>query len=262
LLNTFMDWFKDNLVQSMLISPIMGVFFSILLTGMNNSPSGRSQITVIETKRVYIQNIYQNQESRKTKNDGGILIAVAFIMFLVWGYTVHFEVILNWIQTFILTAICFSFTTILISIFKGHFNSKSWWSCIVIPFLLQLFCLYLVSIAKTAIESNIVQLAKKATPDIYGIFNFYFTSLTPHGWIFLLTQLIGVILLCILFLFSTLMTLHYLALMNQRGGSSFWIRLTSLTWKFSSPNLLITFIFALISFLLLKGYIANWWNLL
>jgi hypothetical protein len=119
------------------------------------------------------------------------------------------------------------------------------------------FCLYLLLSVKDAIGPEIINLARKNNP-----IDFYTQALTGDGWYFVITQLLGVTVLFILALLSTLIELHYLALMNQRGKGIFiwfWVMLTSITWRFSGRNTFITsFILSAFSFLLLKGYVANW----
>jgi hypothetical protein len=120
-----------------------------------------------------------------------------------------------------------------------------------------LSCLYLLQVAKNAVFPEIVNLAQNST-----FLDFYTQALSPQGLYFVVTQLLGVTTLFILILLSTLVELHYLALMNQRGGGIFnrlWVEIARFTWGFSGKGTLVIFLlFYLISYLLLKGYVADW----
>jgi hypothetical protein len=142
-MDIFSNWFNNALVQSMLISPLMGIFFAALLSGLDRSPSENAPVTVIETINVYKEQISCNVgETRRSTSDDPIIIAIAAtlgLMFLAWNYVVYSGLIINYLLLFIFTALSFSGTTIVISIFKGHFNNKSWWRYIATPFFYYAF---------------------------------------------------------------------------------------------------------------------------
>lgn len=133
-MDIFSNWFNNALVQSMLISPLMGIFFAALFSGLDRSPSENAPVTVIETINVYKEQIIYNVgETRRSTSDDPITIAIAAtlgLMFLAWNYVVYSGLIINYLLLFIFTALSFSGTTIVISIFKGHSNNESWWFCI------------------------------------------------------------------------------------------------------------------------------------
>ncbi|MCU0533853.1 MAG: hypothetical protein MUD14_08155 [Hydrococcus sp. Prado102] len=138
--NAFINWFNNSLVQSVLISPLMGVVFGALFSGLDRSPTKNAPVTVIETRREYYREriIYREKEVNKSVNNGllSILIAAtAGVIFLAWKYIAYSNIILKYFLIFLLTALSFSGTTIVVSILKGHFNSRSWWYYVAFPFL-------------------------------------------------------------------------------------------------------------------------------
>ena len=142
-MDIFSNWFNNALVQSMLISPLMGIFFAALFSGLDRSPSENAPVTVIETINVYKEQIIYNVgETRRSTSDDPITLAIAAtlgLMFLAWNYVVYSGLIINYLLIFIFTIISFSGTTIVISIFKGHFKNKSWWLYIATPFFYYAF---------------------------------------------------------------------------------------------------------------------------
>ena len=257
----FSNWFKDPSIQSLLLSPLMGVVFATIFSGFNRSPERNAPITVKETVREYRERvIYIEKEPKKTVNDDPLSIAIGIsmcLLFLAWKYVSYSETILSYLLILVFTAISFSITTIVISIFKGHFNSKSWWFYTIFPLFLLIFCVYLLSLAWTAIDPKVIELAQENT-----VIDFYTQKLTEYGAYFVVTQLLGVTILFALVLLSTLIELHYLALMNQRGQGIFnrlWVLIVQLTWRFSGRGTLVgSIVFSITSFLLLDGYVANW----
>jgi hypothetical protein len=257
----FSNWFKDPLIQSLLLSPLMGVVFAAIFSGFDRSPEKNAPITVKETVREYRERIiYIEKEPKKTVNDDPLTIAIGIsmcLLFLAWKYVFYSETILSYLLILVFTTISFSITTILISIFKGHFNSESWWFYTIFPLSLLIFCVYLLSLAWTAIDPKVIELAQKTT-----VVDFYTQKLTEYGLYLVVTQLLGVTILFALVLLSTLIELHYLALMNQRGQGIFnrlWVLIVQLTWRFSGRGTLVgSILFSITSFLLLGGYVADW----
>ena len=260
MLNTFSNWINNPLIQSLLLSPLIGVVFGAVFSGFNRSPVKNAPITIKETAREYIKIICVEKEQKKAlKNDPLTIFTgiMTCVVFLSWKYVAHSETILAYLLIFILTMISFCITTILISLLKGHFNSKDWWFYTVFPFLLLIFCVYLLSLAWNAIDPKIIEIAQKNTA-----IDFYIQKLTSHGQLHVITQLIGVTLLFIIAILSSLIELYYLALMNQRGQgffTRFWMLILQLTSKFSGRDTLIgSALLSIGSFLLLKGYVTNW----
>jgi hypothetical protein len=257
--STFSNWINNSLTQSLLLSPLMGVFFAAIFSGFDRSLDKNAPITVKQTVREYQRIIYIEKEQKKSaKNDPLIFIGIMIsVVFLAWKYVTYSETILTYLLMFILIMISFSITTILISLVKGHFNSKDWWFYTIFPLFFLIFCIYLLSIAWDAIDPKVIEIAQKNTA-----VDFYIQKLTSHGQLLIITQLIGVTLLFTIIIVSSLIELYYLALMNQRGQGFFqrlWILILQLTSKFSGRDTLIgSTLLSIGSFLLLKGYVTNW----
>jgi hypothetical protein len=258
--STLSNWINNPLIQSLLLSPLMGVFFAAVFSGFDRSLGKNAPITVKETVREYRKIIYIEKEPKKAIKNDPLTIVIGIMMcivFLTWKYVANSEAILSYLLIFVFTMISFSITTILISLVKGHFNSKDWWFYTVFPLLLLIFCVYLLSLAWTSIDPKIIEIARKNTA-----IDFYIQKLTSHGQLLVITQLIGVTLLFIIAIVSSLIELYYLALMNQRGQGFFrrlWILILQLTSKFSGRDTLIgSTLLSIGSFLLLKGYVTNW----
>jgi hypothetical protein len=224
-------------------------------------PEKNSPVTVKETVREYRERIiYLEREPKKAANDDPLAIAIAALMclmFLAWGYVSYSETILSYLLIFLLTTISFSATTIVVSTFKGHFNSESWWFYTIFPFLQLLFCIYLLSLAWNSMDPKVIEIAKKTSA-----IAFYTENLSEEGLYFVVTQLLGVTALFIVVLLTALVETYYLALMNQRGKGAFtrlWEIIVQLTWRFSGRGTLTGSIFlSITSFLLLGGYVTNW----
>ena len=258
---TFSNWFKDPLIQSLLLSPLMGVFFAAIFSGFERSPERNSPITVKEIVRIYRERIIHiERAARGTVNNDPLAIGMGIIMclmFLAWKYVSYSETILSYLLILVFTTISFSVTTILISILKGHFNSASWWFYTIFPLILLMFCVYLLSLAWTAIDPKVIEAAQKATA-----IDFYIQELTEYGLYLVVTQLLGVLILFFLILLSTLIELHYLSLMNQRAQGIFnrlWVLIVQFTWRFSGKDTLVgSILLSLTAFLLLSGYVTDW----
>ncbi len=87
---------KDSIFQSIILSPIFGVFWGFIFS-LGNSPSQNSPVTIRETTRTII--IRERNTSPKSNNldpftlGFGILILLAF---LGWGYITHSDTIFRY----------------------------------------------------------------------------------------------------------------------------------------------------------------------
>jgi phosphate/sulfate permease len=116
MLSVFSNWFNNPLIQSLLLSPLMGVIFAAIFSGFDRPPAENSPVTVRETVREYRERIiYREKEHKKAVNDDPLAISIAAtmcLMFLAWGYVRYSETILSYLLIFLLTTISFSITTI------------------------------------------------------------------------------------------------------------------------------------------------------
>ena len=157
MLEVFRNWIDSPLVQSLLLSPLMGVIFGALFSGLNNSPSRNDPMTVKETVRIYKERIIYREKERKADTSDPVSIAIAFaliVMFLTWNYVLHSETILSGLFILLLTIVCFFLTISVLSLIKGQFTDRSWWNSTVFPMLLLCSCFYLLFCAKARSRSK------------------------------------------------------------------------------------------------------------
>ena len=256
-----MKWFEDSLVQSLILSPLMGVILGALFSGFNQSPSVFNTITVKETRVEYRERIIYRDRGHNSSNSHdffSIVICLAgAIAWLSWQYIYHSEMILWLLFNFLSATVCFSSTVLLVSFLKGYFTDESWWLSVLIPLLTLFSGFYLLFLAVTAIDSELIEVAKSGS-----VTDFFFSNLTNYGLHYVTSQLLGVICLVILILLNTLAELHYLALMNQRGDGifgKFWESIARFTWKFFGRMIPFISIFLwTCSFILIEGHAAKW----
>jgi hypothetical protein len=220
------ELFSNPIMQSMILGPIMGVIFAALFAGLNQSPTGHVPVTVVQTREVYVTRIVERRsQSSNSEVGGGILVAVGFaLLFVLWKYAIYVNEIHQIIGFGLLTALSFSATAIFLSYLKGQFTSEEWWVYLVSPMLLLLGCLFLLNLAHSTFDPEITKIAVQN-----NLWQFYTESLSEYGRNFMIAHVGGVIILCLVILFSFMALLHYLSLMNQRSSgamSGLWFFIT------------------------------------
>lgn len=255
----FIDWIDNSLTQSLILSPVMGVLFGALFSGLTKSPELNSPRTIIKTREVYRERvIYRNSRNRgSSKGNEGIVGLAAFgLMMAIWQYAIWAIEVQHYIEYSILSVLSFSITTALISIYKGHFTSQEWWFYVIFPMVFLCFAMHLLSEASSRFDPSLTTLAKDT-----NWIQFYIQSLTGYGRSFMISHVIGIVTLAGLIL-TTIILIHYLSLMNQRTASSvqvFWTFLVGITGIFSGrKGIVVSSVLAIISFLLINEHIARW----
>lgn len=234
-----LELFSNPIMQSMILGPIMGVVIAALFAGLNQSPTRQVPITVVHTHEVYVTRAVERRGQRSNSDEGGrILFAAGFaLLFVLWKYAIYINEIHQFIGFGLLTVLSFSATAIFLSYLKGQFTSEEWWVYLVSPLLLLLGCLYLLNLAHSTFDPEITKLALQN-----NLWQFYTKSLTDYGRNFMFAHLGGVIVLCLVILFSFMALLHYLSLMNQRSTgamSGIWYFITRATMFFSGKAWLV-----------------------
>ena len=84
MLEVFRNWIDSPLVQSLLLSPLMGVIFGALFSGLNNSPSRNDPMTVKETVRIYKKRIIYREKERNANTSNPVSIAIAFALIVIF----------------------------------------------------------------------------------------------------------------------------------------------------------------------------------
>lgn len=249
-----LEIFSNSVLQSFLFSPLMGVVFGVLFAGLSAKPSATATITVVETRRVFIE---RTRVNRRSQSDGGEFFGIAILVaFVVWKYLQFAPEVLAYIQMALISMTAFGLTCFFVSIIKDYFTSYDWLIRVAVPTVILVLCLIVLAVAKQKITPDLIELAQNNN------ITKFFTSLTRYESYLVISHVFGVCLLVIVALINTLNLLHYLSLMNQRNYSStsnLWFFLTRITFRFSGKGAyIVTALFLTLSFLLVSGKVALW----
>lgn len=233
------ELFYNPIMQGMIFGPIMGVVFATLFAGLTQSPTSQSPVTVVQTREVYITRIVERRSQRRNSEEGGgVLVVAGFaLLFVLWKYAIYVNEIHQYIGFSLLTVLSFSTTALFLSYLKGQFTSEEWWVYLVSPLLLLVGCLYLLNLAHSTFDPQITKIALQS-----NLWQFYTKSLTDFGRNFMIAHVVGIILLCLVIIFSFMALLHCLSLMNQRAVGSMsglWFFIARATSFFSGKAWLV-----------------------
>ena len=253
--------FRDSIFQSMILSPIMGLIFAALFAGLNKRPASTAPATILRTKEIYVTKVIERRGREANDGDEGVAIlagAVIGLFFLVWKYSIYVDAIHYYIGFFLVTAISFSICSMILSYWKGQFTSDEWWFYIISPFLILLFCIFLLSLAGSSFSPKITEIASEK-----NLVEFFTSGLTEYGRVFVIAHVAGIVFMCLASLFATLALLHYLSLMNQRSAgpvSTVWFYLTKAASLFSKRGWLVTsFVFLILALVGIHPSGAAYW---
>lgn len=232
-MNAIFDFISNSLTQSLLLGPLMGVFFSAIFAGLNKSPGAQVPATVFQTKEVFVTKVVvKSQYHRKTDDGAGFLIVGGLaLLFVIWKYAIYFDMIQYYLGNLIFTVLSFSIATIIISLLKGQYTSGEWWSCTAGPLISLCASIYLLNLAKNSFDPSIQQGALNNS-----FWTFYSDWLSEYGRNFMFAHVSGIVLLAIVVLSTAFILIHYLSLMNQRSSGmmhGFWFFLAKSTSFFS-----------------------------
>ncbi|CAH0270143.1 hypothetical protein SRABI70_03462 [Pseudomonas sp. Bi70] len=245
------DLVTNATMQAWIWGPLMGVVFGALFAGLTRQPAVGAPVTVIQTTNIFIRNTVPNRASNGGADGmGGVLLgAVLGLIFVVWNYAVHIELVHYWLWVVFSTVLSFCLTVSFVSLVKGQFTSGSWGVYVATPLVLLAGCGYVIDLAKTVFDPQLTQLALQ-----YNFLKFYTTALSPYGRSLMLSHVIGVSIAFLIMVFTGVALLHYLALMNQRSLGvlhGFWVYLARITLSFSGKAW-----FILLAGCLLFAYLA------
>jgi hypothetical protein len=265
-------WFNNGLVQSDIISPLIGAVLGVLFAGFSSAPQGQSNALSVQTTTNIYTTVYIDRGSKSSgSTDDGWSYLVAFgivVVVTTWGYSYYSTAILDLWSELLFTCFSFVFATAVISSLKGQFSSLDWVGYVGAPLAALLLCLYFISLAQQGVIAGASEAAHAyfQAYGITGIWDFYKAlSKSQIDWTIL--QLAGVLAGVLCTLAATLRALHYLALMNQRGDSfldSFWRWVVRITLPISKRRSMVGLIvIAIVSWLSLKGFLFQFvsrWN--
>ncbi|EKY3918169.1 hypothetical protein ACRRQX_000208 [Yersinia enterocolitica] len=261
-MDAFMTWVNNPLIQSAVISPLIGAILGMLFAGLNQSPPAAAPATVQQAMIVFKQTIVvkQSRGTVSSSNDGLALFGAVFIVMavVIWGYSRYVHDVLHYWDSVVLSCTAFILAAGLASAMRGQFSSVEWVWYIFTPLIAMGASLYLIQLAQAGIISG----AREAT-FFYGIIDYYWRVLNDSQRIWILCQLSGVAMGIGATFVATMRSLHYLALMNQRATgalSSLWFSLARFT-RFSaqSRGLVLLIILLGAGYFMLAGQVHDLW---
>ena len=261
-MDAFVTWVNNPLVQSAVISPLVGAILGLLFGGFNNSPPPAAPVTVQQTVITFRQTVVVNQ-GRGTSSSSDDVWAYLGALFLVvavviWGYSRYASDILHYWLSGVFSCTAFILAAGLASAIRGQYNSAEWGWYIFTPLVAVGASIYLTELAQAGIIAGAREAAFR-----YGIIDYYFDVLDDEHRIWILSQLFGVVMGIGATLAAALRSLHYLALMNQRASgtlSSLWFalaRYTRFSARISGVVLLIMLLGA--AYFMLSGQAYELW---
>jgi hypothetical protein len=258
-----LTWFNDPLIQSVIISPLVGAILGVLFAGLNSSPSSTAPITVQQTTIIFKQTIVVKQSRRNSNSSDDAWVyfftLLAVVAGITWGYSKYSYEVLGYWQSGLFSCTAFIFSAGLVSAIRGQYSSSEWIWYIFTPILAASFSFYLVHLAQLAIVPGAREAAQS-----HGLIEFYFKILKDEHRIWLLLQIVGVLLGIFASIAAALRSVHYLALMNQRangGLPSAWHSLARITLFSAHTEGVFLLLFAAgISYFLLSGDAYELWR--
>lgn len=256
-------WFNDPLVQSVVISPLVGAILGVLFAGLNSAPSSSAPATVQQTTIVFKQTIVVSQGGRRSSSSddawGYLFAFVAVVAGITWGYSRYAEEILGYWLSGLFSCTAFILSAGVASAMRGQFSSSEWAWYIFAPIIAVSFSFYLLHLAQLGIVPGAREAAQR-----HGFFDFYFNTLKEEHRMWLLLQIVGVFLGVVAAIAATLRSVHYLALMNQRangGLPAVWYFLARITYFSARTGSIFLLLFAAgISYLMLSGDAYEFWR--
>ena len=256
---------NDPFWQSMLFSPVIGALFGVLFSGMNSAPPSHQQISIQQTRQVFVKTIHHHHYhgGGKSGPDDGMAILFAIIAvcaIIVYGYAAYSTEMLRYLTLAWLFGLAFVVATTLGSAWKGHFTSPEW----VFHALAPVVVLFASGLLIDDAYAQVIPGAREVAHQAGNPFTFFFKHLNDAQRIWMLYQLLGLLLLAATVIGATLSSLYYLALMNQRSASGvagFWRILTRLTQAARGwPGLLLIIGSLVLAYLAVEGNLYAWWG--
>ncbi|RZO83767.1 MAG: hypothetical protein EVA65_13425 [Oceanococcus sp.] len=224
------EWFHNSLVQSMLLSPLVGAILGILFSGLNSSPKPSerlpTRVTMTTIRNKGVHHHYGRQSNSQDDAIAYIALVFGVVAAVVWGYSRYVDQILvGWTQ---IQLTCGSFIVAAgtASAMKKHFTQPEWWWHIALPLALVVSTAHLSALAHhgAALVAHTHSLAWSM-----GWFDYYLNGLSEDERMWILLQAFGVFMGIIATITAATRGIHYLALMNQRSDSPvhrFWFSLS------------------------------------
>lgn len=262
-MQALVTWFNDPLVQSVVISPLVGAILGVLFAGLNSSPPSTVPATVQQTVVIFKQTIVVKQKGTQSNSSDDawvyLFALVAVVAGITWGYSRYTDEILAYWLSGLFSCTAFILSAGAASAIRGQYSSSEWGWYIFTPILAAGFSFYLLHLAQMGIIPGAREAAQR-----YGFFDFYFKALKEEHRMWLLLQIAGVFLGVVATIAATLRSVHYLSLMNQRtngGLPSVWHFLARLTLFSAHTGGIFLLLFAAgTSYFMLSGDAYEFWR--
>lgn len=212
MLETIELWLRDSLTQSILLSPLMGVIFGTIFSGLTggNREVGRASVQetiVIIKERIIIRERGGQNGTRSNDDPVGLLfVLVAVMVASIYLYAVYAEPIIEYASITAFNAIAFGFSALTVSAIRGRLNSGEWIAYTFIPIALVSCSLFLLYRADLGILPGAKEAAESA-----GAFNFYFDVLNDKQRYWIIPQLFGLLGTVVFLFFSIVLVIHNIA---------------------------------------------------
>lgn len=237
MLETFELWIRDSLTQSLLLSPLMGVVFGLIFSGLTRGNREGGQASVRETvviirERIVVRERAQPNGAQSNDDSMGILIVlIAAMIMAIYLYAVYAKDVIYYSSIVTFNVITFGFSALVFSAIKGRLNSAEWFAYTFIPIGILSFGLILLYQAKSGILPGAKEAAESA-----GAFNFYFDVLDNDQRNWVIPQLLGLLGTLAFLFFSSVLVIHNLASLQVTYDGfmrPFWRSIFILTNAFS-----------------------------
>lgn len=255
-MDQFIAWLNNSLVQSAIISPLVGTIFGVMFAGLNNPPSPAAPVTVKQTVIIFKQTIVVNQNggNAQSRDDAAayLIAMIVFVAGITWGYSRYSAEVLGYWLNGLFSATAFVLSAAIASAIRGQYSSREWGWYILTPIIGVGFSFYLVYLA----NAGVILDAREAAQS-HGFIEFYFKVLDDKNRRWLILQIAGVFFGMLVTLIAAFRSVHYLALMNQRTAgklSSFWYFLARITlFAGRTKGVVFLFVMAVMAYLALSG---------
>lgn len=237
MLETLELWMRDSLTQSLLLSPIMGVIFGLIFSGMTRGNREGGQASVKETIVIIKEKIVVRETTNSNKSQSNddpmaiIILLIAAMVASIYLYAVYAEDVIYYSSIVTFNVITFGFSALVVSAIKGRLNGAEWFAYTFIPIGIVSFTLVLLYQAELGIISGAKEAASSA-----GAFKFYFKVLDDEQRNWVIPQLFGLIGTLAFLFFSTVLVIHNLASLQvvyDGGMRKIWRNIYVLTKAFS-----------------------------
>jgi|GEM_PF-408832 len=205
-------WLRDSLTQSLLLSPLMGVIFGTIFSGLTvgSREVGRASVreTIVIIKERIIIRERGSQNSAQSNDDPMVLIFVLLAVAVVstYLYAVYAELIIEYASVTAFNVIAFGFSALTVSAIKGRLNSGEWIAYTFIPIALVSCSLLLLYRANLGVLPGVKEAAESA-----GAVSFYFDVLDDKQRDWIIPQLFGLLGTVAFLFFSIVLVVHNLA---------------------------------------------------